>query len=105
VSQPEEGLIPYRVAYSERVRQELVALVRQAPSRVLREQILGAAREIDARLHIYPQFGQPLRDLQMQGETLWIAVVPPLTVQYIIDDDQHAVFVVVPHRLLPGSIL
>jgi hypothetical protein len=64
--------------------------------------LLAAAREIDARLRIYPQFGEPLRDLQSRGETLWIGVVPPLTVEYIIDEEHRMIFVVVPHRPLPG---
>jgi hypothetical protein len=64
---------------------------------------LDAIRTIDDRLHIYPQFGEPLRDLKTVGETLWIATVPPFVVQYIIDEPHRSVFIVVPILPLANS--
>lgn len=93
----------YRVSYSERVRNELRNLVSQAGRRGLAHQVLAAAREIDSRLHIYPQFGQPLRDLVLEPAQLWIGVVPPLVVQYILDENQRLVMVVVPFLLIPDT--
>jgi hypothetical protein len=63
---------------------------------------LQALKAIDHRLSVYPQFGEPLRDLKMRGETLWIGTIEPLVVQYIIDEPNRLVFVVVPLKILPG---
>jgi hypothetical protein len=103
VSQPSGSPVPYRVVYSERVRLELKELLTRAVARGFGPQALNAAKEIAARLRIYPQFGEPLRDLQTEGETLWTGTVPPLVVQYVIDEDNRLVFVVVPLKPLPES--
>ena len=101
MSDPAEPPIPYRVVYSQRVRIAFRELHGRAEARGLGRQVLEAAKEIDARLRIYPQFGQPLRDLATVGETVWVGIVEPLVVQYVIDDDKHVVFVVAPLRVLP----
>jgi len=101
MSDPAEPANPYRVVYSQRVRIEFRELHGRAEARGLGHQVLEAARQIDARLRIYPQFGQPLRDLAMVGETVWVAIVEPLVVQYVIDDDKHVVFIVAPFKVLP----
>jgi hypothetical protein len=44
-----------------------------------------------------------LRDLQTAGETLWIGTIPPLVVQYILDEEKRLVFIVVPLNPLPNS--
>jgi hypothetical protein len=64
---------------------------------------LEAVKTIDSRLHIYPQFGQPLRDLKTEGSTLWIAVVWPLVVQYVLDEERRLVFVLAPFQMLPHT--
>jgi hypothetical protein len=69
----------------------------------LGQQALNAVKQIDARLRIFPQFGEPLCDLKTAGETLWIGTVPPLVVQYVIDEENRLVFVVIPVKLLPAS--
>jgi hypothetical protein len=91
------------VSYSGQVRTELKELMTRAVSAGLGQAILDAVKTIDYRLHVYPQFGDPLRDLVTQGETLWIATVPPLIVEYVIDEPRRTVFVVVPLRPLPNS--
>jgi hypothetical protein len=101
VSQPSGSPVPYRVVYSERVRAELKELLARAVAKGLGPQALHAVKEIDARLRVYPQFGEARRDLQTQGETLWQATVPPLFVEYIIDEANRSVFVVFPFRALP----
>jgi hypothetical protein len=78
-------------------------LHRGAAARGLGDQVLEAAKQIDARLRLYPQFGQPLRDLATPGETVWIGIVEPLVVQYVIDEAMHIVFVVAPFKALPNS--
>jgi hypothetical protein len=93
--------LPYKVVYSEQVRAELVKLVQRAARAGLGQVVLNAVKEIDARLRIYPQFGEPLRDLGTPGETLWTGTVPPLALHYIVDNERRLVFVVQPFRLLP----
>jgi hypothetical protein len=73
-TQPE----PYRVSYTKRVLDELRELVLRARKRGLATEVLAALWEIDRRLQIYPQFGQPLRDLNVERAQIWIGVVPPL---------------------------
>jgi hypothetical protein len=103
VSEPSGNPAGYRVVYSERVRIELKELLTSAAARGLGQQALNAVKEIDARLRVYPQFGEPLRDLNTAGETVWTGTIPPLVVQYIIDEEKRLVFVVVPLKPLPES--
>lgn len=93
----------YRVAYSERVRHAIGVLLRQAKVRGLERSVLDALGQIDHRLRVYPQFGQPLRDLKTVDEQIWIGAVPPLVVQCVIDEDKRLVMVVVPFLPLPKS--
>lgn len=95
--------LPYRVSYSQRVRDELVRLVARARARGLSPQVLTAVREIDRRLQVYPQFGQPLRNLSVDPAQLWIGVVAPLVVHYVLDEDRREVSVILPFQPLPRS--
>src|SRR5438094_664931 len=92
----------YRVTYSERVRAGLWGLVARARARGEARQVLDAIREIDRRLQIYPQFGEPLSDLQIESGQLWIAVVPPLVVRYAIIESERLVAVGVPLQEMSG---
>ncbi len=103
MSPPAGPPLPYKVVYTERVRDELRRLVAHAKTRGHAPEVLEAARELDRRLHIYPQFGEPLYDIKSQKETVWIGVIPPLLGFYIIDEDRRTVFVVVPLKPLPRS--
>jgi hypothetical protein len=96
----EPTITPYDVSYSQRVRDEFVQLVTQARAAGLAPTILAAAKEIDRRLHIYPQFGQPLRKLSVEPAEMWIGVVPPLVVHYVLDEERRQVMVVLPFRTL-----
>ena len=95
--------VPYQVSYSGRVRDALRDLVTRARALGLDQQVLAAVREIDHRLQVYPQFGQPLRDLSVEPAQLWIGVVPPLVVQYVLDEQRRQVMVVLPMAPLPDS--
>ena len=103
MSQPSDSPGRYRVIYSEHVRQELRRLGARANQRGLGQQFLDTLRQIDSRLSVYPQFGEPLRDLRTEGETLWVGTVSPLVVQYVIDKARRMVFVVFPLVPLPNS--
>jgi hypothetical protein len=93
---------PYEVAYSDRVREELTALIVRARERGVARAALEAARLIHDRLRIYPQFGDPLRDVSSESGQERIAVVPPLVVRYVVYEDRRLVCVVRPMRLLSG---
>jgi hypothetical protein len=94
---------PYQVSYSGRVRDELEKLITRARALGRAGEVLRALKAIDYRLHVYPQFGQPLRDLNLEPARVWVACVPPLTVQYVLDEDRRAVAVVAPITPLPKS--
>jgi hypothetical protein len=103
VSEPYNGLTPYRVVYSERVRTDLLRLAARARARGLGPSFLTALKEIDQRLRIYPQFGQPLCDLNLEPVQIWIGVVPPLVVRYSLDEQRRLVIVATPFLTLPNS--
>jgi hypothetical protein len=96
VSETPNGPVRYRVVYSEWVRNELRKLADRAMERGLGPKFLAALKEMDQRLQIYPQFGQPLRDLKLKPARLWLGVVPPLVVRYVLDEHRRLVMVTVP---------
>jgi hypothetical protein len=77
--------------------------ITQARERGLGPRMLAAVKELDSRLHLYPQFGQPLRDLQLKPAQLWIGVVSPLAVRYVLDEERRLVMVVFTHLMLRRS--
>ena len=86
----------YRVSYSGRVLYAIKELILRARQLGIAPQVLAAVREIDRRLQLYPQFGQPLQDLSISNAQIWIGVVPPLVVHYVIDEDRRQVMVLQP---------
>jgi len=103
VSEPTESPIPYHVSYTERVRQEARLLAVRARDRGFGQQVLAAIKEIDRLLHLYPQFGQPLFDLKLKPAQLWIGVVPPLVIRYVLDEQRRLVIVAIPFMPLRRS--
>ena len=91
----------YEVTFSGRVIDTLRALVIRNPTRA--PELLAALREIERRLQIYPQFGQPLWDLAADPARLWIGVVSPFVIHYILDETQRRVMVALPPKLLPRT--
>jgi hypothetical protein len=91
------------VVYSGRVRKAVRSLVARAKARGRGRQVLDALRELDRRLHLYPQFGEPLIDLTHEPGQLWVGTIQPLVVRYAIYDDRRLVLVVHPILSLPGS--
>jgi hypothetical protein len=98
-----ESPSPYRVVYSGRVQDELRKLAEAAKAAGQGQRFVAALKEIDWRLHIYPQFGQPLYDLQRKPLRVWVGVVPPLVVRYVLNEAQRVVTVTEPMVLLPRS--
>jgi hypothetical protein len=100
---PKEGPIPYNVSYSQKVRTGLKALLDRAVARGMGRECLDALKALDRILRIYPQYGEPFRDLVTEGETVWVMTIPPFVVHYIIDEPNRAVIVMVEFKLLPNS--
>jgi hypothetical protein len=96
MSEPIAAPEPYRVSYSQQVRESLERLIVRERQLGRGRQLLDALKAIDYRLRIYPQFGQPLRDLKLEPAKVWIGCVPPLVVQYILDEERRVVLVVTP---------
>src|SRR5687768_11835911 len=103
VSGTEDSPTLYRVTYSGRVRDELMKLAQKAKDAGLGSVVLSAVKQLDYRLRLYPQFGEPVRDLSMPGQSRWIGTVPTLFVEYIIDEVNRNVYVVIPLKPMPHS--
>lgn len=94
---------PYRVVYSQKVRDSLRELIAEARESGRSAEVLAAVKEIDHRLQVYPQFGEPLLDLTQEPGRVWIGTVQPLFVRYAIYEARRLVVVVVPILPLAGS--
>jgi hypothetical protein len=93
----------YKVSYSKRVRDELRLLIARARSHARAGEVIAALEELDSRLRVYPQFGEPLKDLSRPSASLWIGVIPPLVVRYVLDEETRQVLVGHPIETLPRS--
>jgi hypothetical protein len=102
VTEPADAPIPYRVVYSERVREELRELVARARASGLGPEVLAAVKEIDRRLRVYPQFGEPLVELTHEPGQVWVGAVGPLVVRYALYEERRLVMVAVPLAPMPG---
>ena len=97
------GPVPYRVVYSERVRQRLLALADVARERGDGEAFLAALKEFHRRLCLYPQFGELLTDLTQEPGQVWLGFVRPLAMRYGVFDERRVVMVADIPVLLPKS--
>jgi hypothetical protein len=84
---------PYRVEYSESVRQRLLVLADSARQRGDGEEFMTALKEFDRRLRVYPQFGDPIVDLKKEPGQVWIGIVRPLAMRYGVFDERRLVIV------------
>jgi len=100
---PENSVRPYRVSHPGLVRDELRKLIIRAGKAGNRTKVLEAVKQIDDRLRIYPQFGEPLRDFPISKQTLWVMAIQQLCVQYVVDETNRMVFVVIPLKPMPFS--
>jgi hypothetical protein len=103
VSTAASGPVPYRVVYSERVRQRLLTLADVARERGDGEAFLAALKEFHRRLGLYPQFGEPLIDLTQDVGQVWIGIVRPLAMRYGVFDERRVVMVAAIPVLLSKS--
>ncbi len=89
------------VHYSAHVLDVIRQMILRNPDHTA--ELVGALRELERRLRIYPQFGQPLWDLSVRPARLWIGVVSPLVLHYVVDEDRRVVMVASPPRPLPHT--
>lgn len=94
---------PYRIEMTGLVERELEALEDRAFAAGFGQQFSDAIDGIFRILRIYPQYGEILRELK-QGEAVYTSrafTIPPLFVEYIIDEPNHRVFIVTPFKAMP----
>lgn len=103
MSAPSSQSVPYRVVYSGRVRQRLLALADVARERGDGETFLTALKEFHRRLCLYPQFGEPLIELMQEVGQVWLGIVRPLVLRYGVFDERRVVMVTELPVLLPKS--
>lgn len=97
------GPRPYRVSYSAQVRQQLVELAATARARGDGAEYVAALLEFDRRLHVYPQFGDPLVDLLAEPGHVRLGAVPPLAMRYGVLEERRMVLVAALPVLMPKS--
>jgi hypothetical protein len=93
--------VAYRVVYSQRVRQRLLALAEVARERGEGEAFLAALKEFHSRLCLYPQFGEPLLDLTQEPGQVWLGIVRPLAMRHGVFEERRLVMVAEIPVLLP----
>lgn len=98
-------LVPYRVTYSEAVRQRLFVLADRTRERGDNEAFIAAVKEFHRLLGLYPQFGEPLLDLREEVGQVWVGIVRPLAMRYAVFDARRLVIVAAPPVLLPKERL
>jgi hypothetical protein len=99
--QPEPS--PYRVVPSGRVAGEAKALIQRAIAAGRGEEVLTALKQLHRILSIYPQRGEPVRDLKTVAQTLYTLSFGPLFVEYAIDEANRTVFIGRPFKVMPHS--
>jgi hypothetical protein len=93
----------YQVSLSGRVFDRVRELAAVARERGDGDVFLAALREFYSRLQVYPQFGDPLMDLQEEAGQIRIGIVPPLAMRYGVLEERRLVFVAALPVLLPKA--
>jgi hypothetical protein len=94
----------YRVIFSQRVRQRLLELADAARQRGDGLQFVAAVKEFERRLRVYPQFGDPLWDLQQHEGQIRLGIVPPLAMRYgVLEGSKQVLVVALPVLLANAS--
>jgi hypothetical protein len=103
MAEPPGGFTPYDLIYSGLVHDEFAALLARAKRRGKHRPLAEAAKIIDYRLRVYPQFGEPIRDSAYGSAKEWTAIVPPVFVRYVLFEERRVVNVVYPITPLSRS--
>jgi hypothetical protein len=91
--------LPYRVVYAEVARIALRAFGAAARAAGHTQDALATLKELDYRLRVYPQFGEPLTDLKQETGQIFIGTVAPLMVRYAVYELRRLVVVARVHVL------
>jgi ParE toxin of type II toxin-antitoxin system, parDE len=94
---------PYRVVYSGVVFVTLRDFTARAQAAGQSDRFLAALKDLERRLRVYPQFGEPELDLKQEDGRLYHATVPPLVLRYAVFEERRLVFVGSPPKLLPNA--
>jgi hypothetical protein len=96
-----ESAAPYRLVYSEAVKRCLRELSDAAFSRGDGPVFTAALKEFDRLLRLYPQFGDPLSDLQAGGGQVRLGIIRPISMRYGVNENLRIVFCATLPVLLP----
>jgi hypothetical protein len=103
---PDEGVSPFRIAYSVRCIAHARRLLEQAKVMGLFDEFAQAGRGLHARLEWIPMdFGEPTCEFVHLGLQEYIGTVPPFVVTYTVDEHRRIVYVMEALKLLPKSRL
>jgi hypothetical protein len=89
------------VVYSGAVQQRLRELSDEAIARGDGAAFLAALKAFRDRLVLYPQFGDPLADLEQGNGQLRLGIIRPLAMRYGVNEDLRIVFCGALPVLLP----
>jgi hypothetical protein len=92
---------PYRVVYSDAVKQRLRELSEIAIARGDGPAFLAALKAFVERLTVYPQFGDLLVDLAVEDGQMRLGIIRPLSMRYGVFEDKRMVFCGTLPILLP----
>ncbi len=96
---------PYRIDTARLVERELDALEERAFASGHGQEFSDAIDRIYFLLRTYPQYGEIRRELK-QGEAIYTFrafTVPPLFVDYVIDEANRRVYITAPLKAMPHS--
>ncbi len=103
MTEPTEAPLPYRVVYAEVARTVLREFGNTARAAGQSGEAVAALNQLDHRLHLFPQFGEPLMDLKQETGQIFIGIVAPLLVRYAVYEERRLV-VVATARVLSASV-
>jgi hypothetical protein len=96
-----EPTILYPLGYSDAVKRHLRELSDAAFARGDGPAFTAALKEFDRRPRSFPQFGDPLSDLEVGGGQLRLGIIRPLSMRYGVNEDLRIVFCSTLPVLLP----
>ena len=106
MSPPTPSPEPYRVETAGVVDRGLEALQDRAAAAGFEQPFLDALAQIFRILRTYPPYGEPLRELRQQGQSVYVTLaftIGPLFVEYVLDEANRSVFLVEPVKVMPHA--
>jgi hypothetical protein len=88
------------------VDRALEALQDRAGAAGFEQAFLDALTQIFRILRTYPQYGEPLRELRQDGQSVYVTLaftIGPLFVEYVLDEANRRVFLVEAFKVMPHA--